>query len=168
MEEKEGVLTGWISYTLSKTERKITGINQGNWYNAKQDRTHDIAIVGVYTLNSRWSISSVFVYNTGDAVTFPTGKYSIQGQTIYQYASRNGNRMPSNHRMDLSVTYDKKRKNAFKNLGTSVYTMCMAEKTRIKLIFKMTQRTLVEHKLFKPLYLDGYLVSLINSNFNDA
>ena len=62
----------------------------------------------------------------------------------------------------------RKEKSAFKNLGTSVYTMCMAEKTRIKLIFKMTQRTLVEHKLFKPLYLDGYLVSLINSNFNDA
>ncbi len=108
--KKEGVLTGWISYTLSKTERKINGINQNNWYNAKQDRTHDFSIVGVYTLNPRWSISTVFVYNTGDAVTFPTGKYTIQGQTLYQYASRNGNRMPANHRMDLSVTYDKKIK----------------------------------------------------------
>ena len=108
--KKEGVLTGWISYTLSKTERKINGINQNNWYNAKQDRTHDLSIVGVYTINSSWSVSSVFVFNTGDAVTFPTGKYLIQGQTLYQYASRNANRMPSNHRMDLSVTYDKKRK----------------------------------------------------------
>ena len=108
--KKEGVLTGWVSYTLSKTERKINGINQNNWYNAKQDRTHDLSIVGVYTINSSWSVSSVFVFNTGDAVTFPTGKYLIQGQTLYQYASRNANRMPSNHRMDLSVTYDKKRK----------------------------------------------------------
>lgn len=108
--KKEGVLTGWVSYTLSKTERKINGINQNNWYNAKQDRTHDLSIVGVYTINSSWSVSSVFVFNTGDAVTFPTGKYMIQGQTLYQYASRNANRMPSNHRMDLSVTYDKKRK----------------------------------------------------------
>ena len=106
--KKEGILTGWVSYTLSKTERQIVGINQNNWYNAKQDRTHDLSIVGVYTINANWSISSVFVYNTGDAVTFPTGKYSIQGQTIYQYASRNANRMPENHRMDLSVTYDKK------------------------------------------------------------
>ena len=108
--KKEGILTGWVSYTLSKTERQINGINQNNWYNAKQDRTHDLSIVGVYTLNAHWSISSVFVYNTGDAVTYPTGKYSIQGQTLYQYASRNGNRMPDNHRMDLSVTYDKKSK----------------------------------------------------------
>lgn len=109
LKKKEGQFTGWISYTLSKTERKINGINENNWYNAKQDRTHDIAIVGVYTLNPRWSVSSVFVYNTGDAVTFPTGKYDIQGQTVYQYASRNANRMPTNHRMDISVTYDKKK-----------------------------------------------------------
>jgi hypothetical protein len=120
LKKKEGQFTGWISYTLSKTERKINGINENNWYNAKQDRTHDLAVVGVYTLNPRWSVSGVFVYNTGDAVTFPTGKYQIQGhsygfqygiqgQTVYQYASRNANRMPTNHRMDLSVTYDKKK-----------------------------------------------------------
>lgn len=109
LKKKEGQFTGWISYTLSKTERKINGINENNWYNAKQDRTHDLAVVGVYTLNPRWSVSGVFVYNTGDAVTFPTGKYDIQGQTVYQYGSRNANRMPTNHRMDISVTYDKKK-----------------------------------------------------------
>ena len=110
LKKKEGLFTGWVSYTLSKTERKIDGINQNNWYNAKQDRTHDIAVVGIYTINSKWSVSGVFVYNTGDAVTFPTGKYAYQGQTLYQYASRNANRMPDNHRLDISVTYDKKRK----------------------------------------------------------
>ena len=110
LKKKEGLFTGWVSYTLSKTERKINGINQNNWYNAKQDRTHDIAVVGIYTINSKWSVSGVFVYNTGDAVTFPTGKYAFQGQTLYQYASRNANRMPDNHLLDISVTYDKKRK----------------------------------------------------------
>ena len=110
LKKREGIFTGWISYTLSKTERKIEGINQNKWYNAKQDRTHDISLVGIYALNSKWSVSAVFVYNTGDAVTFPTGKYMLQGQTIYQYASRNANRMPANHRLDISVTYDKKKK----------------------------------------------------------
>ena len=110
LKKREGIFTGWISYTLSKTERKIEGINQNNWYNAKQDRTHDLSLVGIYALNSKWSISGVFVYNTGDAVTYPTGKYMLQDQTIYQYASRNANRMPANHRLDISVTYDKKKK----------------------------------------------------------
>jgi hypothetical protein len=104
LKKKEGRLTGWIGYTLSKTERKIEGINENNWYNARQDRTHDISVVGIYDLNSKWSISGVFVYNTGDAVTYPTGKYTIQGQTLYQYAARNANRMPAYHRLDFSAT----------------------------------------------------------------
>jgi hypothetical protein len=109
LKKKEGRLTGWIGYTLSKTERKIDGINEGKWYNARQDRTHDISVVGIYDLNERWSISGVFVYNTGDAVTYPTGKYNLQGQTLYQYAARNANRMPSYHRLDFSATYEKNK-----------------------------------------------------------
>jgi hypothetical protein len=109
LKKKEGRLTGWIGYTLSKTERKIDGINEGKWYNARQDRTHDISVVGIYDLNERWSISGVFVYNTGDAVTYPTGKYNLQGQTLYQYAARNANRMPAYHRLDFSATYEKNK-----------------------------------------------------------
>lgn len=123
LKKREGIFTGWISYTLSKTERKIEGINQNKWYNAKQDRTHDISLVGIYALNSKWSVSGVFVYNTGDAVTFPTGKYMLQGQTLYQYASRNANRMPSNHRLDISVTYDKKKKRIQESWNFSVYNV---------------------------------------------
>ena len=109
LKKKEGRLTGWIGYTLSKTERRIDGINEGKWYNARQDRTHDISVVGIYDLNDRWSISGVFVYNTGDAVTYPTGKYNVQGQTLYQYAARNENRMPAYHRLDFSATYEKNK-----------------------------------------------------------
>ena len=109
LKKKEGRLTGWIGYTISKTERKIEGINENNWYNARQDRTHDISVVGIYDLNDRWSISGVFVYNTGDAVTYPTGKYTLQGQTLYQYAARNENRMPAYHRLDFSATYEKNK-----------------------------------------------------------
>jgi hypothetical protein len=109
LKKKEGRLTGWIGYTLSKTERKINGVNGNNWYNARQDRTHDISVVGIYDLNQRWSISGVFVYNTGDAVTYPTGKYTLQGQTLYQYAARNANRMPAYHRLDFSATYEKNK-----------------------------------------------------------
>jgi hypothetical protein len=108
--KKEGKLTGWISYTLSKTEKKIDGINSNNWYNARQDKTHDLSVIGIYQLSKKWSLSGVFVYSTGNAVTFPTGKYNLGGQTIYQYDNRNANRMPANHRLDFSATYEKQRK----------------------------------------------------------
>jgi len=122
--KKIGLFSGWISYTLSKTERKIEGINGGNWYNAKQDRTHDLSIVTIIELNSKWSVSGVFVYNTGNAVTFPTGKYSLGGQTIYQYANRNANRMPNYHRLDLSVTYENlNRKKQERSWNFSLYNV---------------------------------------------
>ena len=57
-----------------------------------------------------------FVYSTGNAVTFPTGKYALGEQTIYQYANRNANRMPDYHRLDLSATYENKNKK--KNAGS--------------------------------------------------
>jgi len=100
----KGKLTGWISYTLSKTERKIEGINNGDYYNAKQDRTHDLALVGIYNFNPRWTFSANYIYSTGNAVTYPAGKYNIGGLTNYYYTNRNANRMPYTARLDLSAT----------------------------------------------------------------
>ena len=104
--KKTGKLTGWISYTLSKTERKINGINDDEWYNARQDKTHDLSVVATYELNPKWSLSGLFLYSTGNAVTFPTGKYELNGQTVFQYSNRNADRMPAYHRMDINATYE--------------------------------------------------------------
>ncbi|WP_163407151.1 TonB-dependent receptor [Flavobacterium ajazii] len=111
--KKSGKLTGWVSYTLSKTERKIDGINNDKWYNTRLDKTHDLSVVATYTLNPKWSLSGLFVYSTGNAVTFPTGKYELNGQTVFQYSSRNADRMPDYHRMDLSATYEPNKKKRF-------------------------------------------------------
>jgi len=105
VKKKTGKLTGWISYTLSKTERSFDRINNGNYFAAKQDRTHDIAIVAIYSLTPKWTLSANWVYNTGNAVTFPTGKYSIEGNVVSLYSDRNQDRMPANHRLDIGATY---------------------------------------------------------------
>lgn len=104
LKKKYGKLNGWIGYTLSRTERKIEGINDFNWYPARQDATHDISIVGIYDINKKWSVSATWVYTTGNAVTFPSGKYTINGNTEFYYTERNGYRMPDYHRLDLGAT----------------------------------------------------------------
>lgn len=109
LKKKTGRFTGWLSYTLSKTERQIVGINNGNWYNAKQDRTHDVSVVGLFQLNKKWSLAATWVYYTGNAVTFPSGKYSVNGNTILLYTERNGYRMPAYHRLDFSATLERRR-----------------------------------------------------------
>jgi hypothetical protein len=111
VKKTQGKLTGWIGYTLSKTERKIEGINNGNWYNARQDRTHDFSVVTMYELSDRWSLSGLFVYNTGNAATFPSGKYGIGDNTVFYYTERNSYRVPAYHRLDFGATYTKPHKN---------------------------------------------------------
>jgi hypothetical protein len=115
LKKTTGRFTGWIGYTLSKTERKINGINENNWYVAKQDRTHDISIVGTYDLNEKWALSGLFVYNTGNAVTFPSGKYTVDGNTTFYYTERNGYRMPAYHRLDIGATYTKPKRKKFES-----------------------------------------------------
>lgn len=103
-----GKINGWIGYTLSKTERQFNDINNGKWFFAKQDRTHDLSLVGIYKASERWTFSSTFVYNTGNAVTFPAGKYQLNGNTVFYYPERNSNRMPDYHRLDFSATLEGK------------------------------------------------------------
>ena len=109
VKKKLGRLSGWVGYTLSKTERKFTEINNGNYFNARQDRPHDLSVVGIYKLSTRWTLSGTFVYSTGNAVTFPSGKYRVNEQTVFLYTERNGYRMPAYHRLDLAATVENKK-----------------------------------------------------------
>ncbi|RZA02925.1 MAG: TonB-dependent receptor [Sphingobacteriaceae bacterium] len=106
--KRYGRFNGWVGYTLSKTERKFDQINNGNWFAAKYDRTHDVSLVGIYKLNNRWTFSATFVYGTGNAVTYPNGKYSVAGVTTYYYGARNADREPANHRLDIGATLEGK------------------------------------------------------------
>lgn len=122
LRKQVGRLTGWVSYTLSKTEKQIDGINSDRWYNATQDRTHDIAIVAMYKLNKKWSLSANWIYNTGNSVTFPAGKYRSGDQILFYYTERNGYRMPAYHRLDLGATCQLKQKKKFSSeLAFSIY-----------------------------------------------
>ena len=122
LKKNTGKLTGWIGYTYSRTERLIDGINNNNWYPARQDITHDVSVVGIYDFNKKWTVSATWVYNTGNAVTFPTGKYIINGNIKYYYTERNGYRMPNYHRLDIGATRTlTKSKTRESSLNFSVY-----------------------------------------------
>ncbi len=115
LKKKTGRFNGWISYCLSKSERKIDGINSGDWYRAKQDRTHDLSVVTMYDITPKLTISALFVFYTGNAVTFPSGKYTVDGQTQFLYTNRNGYRMPNYHRLDLGVNWVVKETEKFES-----------------------------------------------------
>ncbi len=99
-----GRFTGWVGYTISRTEHQFDLINNGDWLPARQDRTHDVSLVGMYDINKKLSVSATWVYYTGDAVTMPSGRYMVDGNIVPYYTERNGYRMPDYHRLDLSLT----------------------------------------------------------------
>ena len=124
LKKEYGRLNGWVSYTLSRTELNIDGINKGKWYPARQDATHDFSVVGLYNLSDSWSLSATWVYQTGNAVTFPSGKYEMDGEIRFLYTDRNAHRMPDYHRMDIGATWKfSKKKNYDSSLNFSIYNL---------------------------------------------
>jgi hypothetical protein len=110
-----GRLNGWVSYTWAKTMRQFDEINQGNPFPARQDRTHDISIVGMYDIGKKLKFSATWVFYTGNAVTFPSGKYEIDGRVVGYYTERNGYRMPNYHRLDVGLTWQRKKTEKFES-----------------------------------------------------
>ena len=110
LRKNEGLLTGWISYTYSRSFRIIPEINSGNIYNAPYDKPHSINVVVNYDISKRVSASGTWVYATGLPVTFPTGRAVIGNAIIPIYSNRNAYRMPNYHRLDLSVSLKGKDK----------------------------------------------------------
>jgi hypothetical protein len=136
IKKKEGKLTGWISYTISRTLRQFDGIDNGKAFPAKQDRIHDISVVAMYSLPKGWTLTSEWVYYTGDAVTFPSGLYVVNGIRTPLYTERNGYRMPDYHRLDIGATHLKKLKgNKERSWVFSVYNV-YARKNAYSITFR--------------------------------
>ena len=148
LKKTKGRLTGWVSYTLSRTERKLAGVNNGNWYPARQDRTHEISIVAMYQLNAKWMLSGNWVYYTGNAVTFPSGKYVVSDILANYYSERNGYRMPAYHRLDLGATLQGKKTKKYESSWTFSLFNVYGRENAYSLTFKRDpdnpQKTLVE------------------------
>ncbi|MBK8808874.1 MAG: carboxypeptidase-like regulatory domain-containing protein [Bacteroidales bacterium] len=106
-----GKYTGWVSYTLSKTEKKFDELEKIGWFPYKQDRNHDISIVGMVQISKKVNFSTSWVFYTGDKITTPSGKYLIDGITdVPVYTERNGASSKSYHRLDISLTLNLKAK----------------------------------------------------------
>jgi len=111
LRRRKGKLTGWLSYTLAKSERRFEQIMDGQWFNARQDRTHDLSVVGMLALSEKWTLGTTWVFNTGHAVTFPSGKYTLGREVMLYYTNRNAHRMPDYHRLDIALTYEAQPEN---------------------------------------------------------
>jgi hypothetical protein len=112
VKKNTGRLTGWASYTFSRSMRHTTSefesdqINGNNYFPSSFDKPHNIVIMGNYHLTRRWWFSATFTYNTGKPVTLPELKYSFGDRQYIYYSERNKYRLPDFHRLDIAITLD--------------------------------------------------------------
>ena len=103
--KNKGDLTGFVNYTLSRSERTIPEVNKGKTYLSPYDKTHCLNFVANYELSKKISISAIWVYATGNPTTHPSGRFEIDGDYFPIYSGRNEYRFPDYHRLDLSFTF---------------------------------------------------------------
>lgn len=104
VEKKVGTLTGFMNYTWSKTDRKVSGVNEGDIFPANYDRRHSFNLNAAYTVNEKWSLAAAFNFATGRPITLPSARYELDGLNLDFYGARNSLRLPNSHRLDLSAT----------------------------------------------------------------
>ncbi len=119
VKRNKGKLNGWLSYTLSRTERLVEGLNNNDWFPSRIDKTHNISLVSILETGKKWTFSGTFTYSTGTPASFPTNKFLWQGIALPHnyFDNRNTYRIPDSHRLDLAAT--RKNKHAFFKRGES-------------------------------------------------
>jgi hypothetical protein len=110
---------------LSKSERKAEGVNNNDWYNFRFDRRHYLTFIISHQVTPRVSVSGNFIYATGDTYTPAVAYFEFENKRMVEYGKRNSARVPAYHRMDLSVTLDRKKipGKVYKNESSWVFSV---------------------------------------------
>ncbi len=150
LRKNTGKLSGWIAYTLSRSEQRTpgrtaneTGINNGNWYKSAYDKTHNLAVTSSYKYNKKWNFGANFSLQTGQPVTYPNGQYTYKGITVPSYGLRNENNLPLYHHLDISATLTPKHNEKKKWKGEWVFSVynVYGRKNAASISFRQNQDT---------------------------
>jgi hypothetical protein len=144
VKKQTGPLTGWVSYTYSRTFSKFDSqfedetINHGNYFPANCDKPHDFKLVANAKLSRRVNMTSNFAYSTGRPITYPVAFYEFNNTTRIYYSNRNEFRIPDYMRLDLSMTLNgnlKAKKLNHSSLTATVYNV-LGRKNPYSIFFK--------------------------------
>lgn len=183
LRKRKGRLTGWVGYTLSRSERKVDGntpaqdINLGDWYLANFDKPHDFSLVANYSITKKWDVGGVVIYQTGRPYTLPEGKYEFEEFSIPIYTKRNNGRIPDYFRVDLSATYSPEQKpnqKFYSSWSFGIYNL-LARRNAYSIYFQSVandpdavgaQRSFYNQTQAVRLSIFGSMVPSVTWNFN--
>lgn len=146
IEKTLGKTTGWLAYTLAKSDRKFAkgGVNNGERFPYKYDRRHNIGLSVTHKFSERIDIGATWTFATGGTTTIPeevtglihpsTGAGNGLGMEFHPIGSgdsfvtendyverRNNYRLPSSHRLNIGINFNKKTKHGLRTWNISLY-----------------------------------------------
>ncbi len=160
---------GGFSYTLSKTDRQFEQINDGKPYPFKYDRRHNLSSYIAYDISKKIKLSTSWTYMTGYALTLPIGRYyspaSENEASLFLYSNRNQFRMPSYHRLDLAIKFEKQKARGLRTWEISIYNAYNRQNAffiEIHSEFRYNDKT-QDFELSKPKFWQRSLLPIIPS-----
>lgn len=178
VKKQAGTLTGWISYTYSRTLLKVDSpfesekVNGGKYFPANYDKPHDLKVVANAKLSRRFNISSIFIYNTGRPITFPVAFYYFNGANRLYYSNRNEYRIPDYMRLDLAGTLNgnlKAKKFNHSSLTFTVYNV-LGKRNPYSVFFKNENGIIKGYQMSifgQPIFMVTYNFKLFGNASND-
>jgi len=134
IEKTNGNTTGWIAYTVAKSDRQFSELNNGKVFPFNYDRRNDVSIVLNHKFNDRTDIGADWVYGTGNPISLGSDYYQSllhknnqmndnfsDGAFIENIVSKNNYRLPSYHRLDIGINFHKQKKWGIRTWNISVY-----------------------------------------------
>jgi hypothetical protein len=129
LRKNAGKVEGLIGYTYSRSLRKTNSpyavemINKNREYSSPYDKPHDLNMEAIYNVNRRLRFSANFSLASGRPVTLPEYKYNTGRDWVVVYSDRNEYRLPTYHRLDLSISLDESLRRKKKWKGSWTFTL---------------------------------------------
>ncbi len=167
LKKQSGALTGWISYTYSRSLLQVDGkyegetVNGGKYFPANFDKPHDLKVVANLRVSRRINLTSNFIYNTGRPITYPVTFYNFYNVTRVAYSERNEFRIPDYLRLDCSATLNgnlKANKLNHSSLTFTVYNV-LGRKNPYSIFFKVEDGKVNGYQMSifgQPIFLVTY------------
>lgn len=128
IEKTTGKTTGWLGYTLAKSDRLFPSINHGQRFPYRYDRRHSVNLVVNHRFNEKFDISLAWNFASGGVTTLPERRIvasSPAGEPRYVdlVSSRNNFRLPASHTLNLGFNFHRRHTRGESIWNLSVYNV---------------------------------------------
>jgi hypothetical protein len=178
IKKQTGSLTGWISYTYSRTFLKVNGkydvekVNGGEYFPADFDKPHDLKVVLNSKFTRRFNMTADFVYNTGRPITYPVAFYGYNNGGHVYYSNRNEYRIPDYIRLDMAATINGNLKAKKLNHSSFTFTVynVLGRKNPYSVFFKQEDGLIKGYQMTifgQPVFMITYNFQILGNATSD-